>query len=68
MVFFSGLMDKEEMERLGFTEEISWESEEAEKKFLFEKIRNLKEKAKSNVFNQNEHRKTQKPADSSEKQ
>lgn len=56
------------MERLGFTEEISWESEEAEKKFLFEKIHNLKEKAKTNISTQNERRKPQKPDDPSEKQ
>ena len=43
---FSGLMDKEEFEKLGFTDEISWESEEAEKKFLFDKISKLKTRAR----------------------
>ena len=33
------------MEKLGFTEELSWESEEAEKKYLFNKIENQKRKA-----------------------
>jgi hypothetical protein len=31
-------MAKEEFEKLGFTNESSWESEEAEQKFLFNKI------------------------------
>ena len=30
-------MEKEEMERLGFTEQVSWENEESEKKFLYKK-------------------------------
>ena len=38
-------MEKEEMEKLGFTEELSWESEEAEKKYLFNKIENQKRRA-----------------------
>ena len=42
-------MEKEEMNRLGFTEQVSWESEEAEKKALFDKIANLKAKAAENV-------------------
>lgn len=31
----SGLMEHEEMQKLGFLQENSWESEAAEKKFLF---------------------------------
>ncbi len=31
----TGLMEKEGFDKLGFTKESSWESEEAEKKFLF---------------------------------
>ena len=41
-------MEKEEMNKLGFTEQISWESEEAEKKALYDKIANLKAKAAEN--------------------
>lgn len=38
-------MEKEEIEKLGFTNEGSWESEEAEQKYLFNKIQKAKEKA-----------------------
>lgn len=38
-------MEKEEMEKLGFTEELSWENEEAEQKYLFTKIENQKRRA-----------------------
>jgi len=38
----SGLMDKEEFEKLGFTDEGSWENEESEQRFLFNKIQKLK--------------------------
>jgi len=38
-------MDKEEMTKLGFTEESSWETEEQEKKYLFNKIMQYKENA-----------------------
>ena len=41
-------MEKEEIQKLGFTEQISWESEEAEKQALFDKITNLKTKAADN--------------------
>ena len=54
----SGLMEQEEMEKLGFTDEVSWETEEAEKKFLFEKIIKLKEKAQKNADLQKEFQKT----------
>lgn len=45
IIKFSGLMDKEEFSKLGFTEEISWENEEAEKKALYDKIHQMKKKA-----------------------
>ena len=40
-------MDKTEVEKLGFTENLSWENEEQEKQFLYEKINRLKKKAAS---------------------
>ena len=49
-----GLMEKEEIEKLGFTDDISWESEEAEKKFLFDKIGSLKKKAYESARSQAE--------------
>jgi hypothetical protein len=50
-VLFSirGLMDKEDMEKLGFTDQTSWESEEQEKKYLFNKIKNLKDRARDST-------------------
>lgn len=45
----SGLMEKEDFEKLGFTEESSWENEEAEQRFLFNKINKIKERAQENV-------------------
>lgn len=41
-------MEKEEFDKLGFTEEISWESEDSEKQALFEKIAKLRAKAAEN--------------------
>ncbi|MCB9093313.1 MAG: hypothetical protein H6620_12220 [Halobacteriovoraceae bacterium] len=41
-------MEKEEFDKLGFTEEISWENEDSEKQALFEKIAKLKAKAAEN--------------------
>lgn len=38
----SGLMEHEEMNKLGFVESNSWETEDSEKKFLFDKINNMK--------------------------
>lgn len=52
-------MEKEEMEKLGFTDDVSWETEEAEKKFLFEKIQNLKQKAYTNARTQAEAKRQQ---------
>ena len=37
------------MNKLGFLEENSWETEEAEKKFLLNQIKNMKEKAWKNA-------------------
>ena len=42
-------MEQESMEKLGFTEDLSWETEEQEKKFLFDKIQKFKSGAKSNM-------------------
>jgi len=41
-------MDKEEMSKLGFTESSTWDNEEQEKEFLFNKINGFKEKASKN--------------------
>lgn len=41
----SGLMEQEDMEKLGFLQQNSWETEEAEKKFLFESIQKMKKDA-----------------------
>ena len=54
-------MEKEEIEKLGFTDEISWETEEAEKKFLFSKIAELKKKAYDSAKDQAEFRFKSKP-------
>lgn len=53
-------MEKEEMEKLGFTKEVSWETEDAEKQELFSKIQNLKNKARQNAFAQAEFEKKKK--------
>ena len=37
------------MEKLGFTDQTSWESEEQEKKYLFNKIKNLRERARDST-------------------
>ena len=42
-------MEKEEMENLGFGDDVSWESEEAEKKYLFDKINERKIRAEENA-------------------
>ena len=56
---YSGLMEKEEMDKLGFTKEVSWETEEAEKKELWGRIQHLKDRAKKHAQAQAEfqHRK-----------
>ncbi|KAM3133077.1 hypothetical protein pb186bvf_014794 [Paramecium bursaria] len=41
----NGLMQKEDLEKLGITQETSWESEEQEKQFLYDKIERMREKA-----------------------
>lgn len=38
----SGLMEEEEMEKLGFLKENSWETEETEKEFLITRIEQIK--------------------------
>lgn len=38
-------MQHEQMNKLGFLQENSWETEEAEKKFLFESIQRMKKEA-----------------------
>jgi cytochrome c oxidase assembly protein subunit 19 len=38
----AGLMDKEEMDKLGMIEETSWKSEDEEKLYLYQKINDLK--------------------------
>lgn len=38
-------MEHEEMSKLGFLQENSWETEESEKKFLFNSIQKMKKKA-----------------------
>lgn len=43
-------MEHEEMDKLGFVQENSWESEAAEKKFLFEKIQKMKKEAWENAM------------------
>lgn len=44
-------MEHEEMSKLGFLESNSWESEESEKKFLFQQINKVKKEAWENVVN-----------------
>lgn len=46
----SGLMEQEEMNKLGFVNENSWESEAAQKKFLFNSIQKLKKEAWQTVL------------------
>ncbi|KRX06401.1 hypothetical protein PPERSA_05014 [Pseudocohnilembus persalinus] len=53
----AGLMEKEEFEKLGFTEEGSWESEQAEQKYLFQNIQERKQRAWGNVMDQARYRK-----------
>jgi cytochrome c oxidase assembly protein subunit 19 len=48
----NGLMEKESLNKLGFTDDLEWETEQEEKKVLFEKIQLLKKKAYDKVYNQ----------------
>lgn len=50
-------MEKEEMDKLGFTKEVSWETEDAEKQELWSKITQLKERAMKNAKSQAEYEK-----------
>ncbi|CAD8143113.1 unnamed protein product [Paramecium pentaurelia] len=45
----NGLMEKEDLSKLGLGPETSWESEEQEKQFLFDKINRIKTKAMDEV-------------------
>jgi len=50
-------MEKEEIEKLGFTKEVSWETEDAEKKELWGQIQNLKVRAFRNAQAQADYEK-----------
>lgn len=45
-----GLMKRESMEKLGFTPDLEWETEEQEKKALFDRIQQMKLRAYGNVM------------------
>ena len=49
----SGLMEHEEMSKLGFVESTSWETEESEKKYLFDHINKIKKEAWNTVLDKN---------------
>lgn len=49
----SGLMEHEEMSKLGFIESNSWETEDSEKRFLFDQINKIKKEAWQTVVDQN---------------
>ena len=51
----NGLMERESMEKLGFTKDLEWETELEEKKVIFNKIQNLKKKAFQNITKGNEN-------------
>jgi len=53
-------MEKEEMDKLGFTNEVSWETEDAEKQELWSKITHLKERAMKNARMQAEYERKKK--------
>ena len=58
----SGLMEHEEMSKLGFVDSNSWETEESEKKYLFEQINKIKRDAWQSVVDKNkENAKTPPP-------
>ena len=44
-------MEHEEMQKLGFVQENSWESEAAEKKFLFNQIQKMKSEGWKSALN-----------------
>lgn len=54
-----GLMEKEEIKTLGYLDENSWENEDQEKKFLFEKIQKMKEESWKVAVEQAERMKKQ---------
>lgn len=43
----NGLMEKQDMESLGFVKELDWETEEQENQAVMNRIRNLKERTES---------------------
>lgn len=49
----SGLMEHEEMSKLGFVESNSWETEESEKRYLFDQISQIKRDAWQTVVDKN---------------
>ena len=52
------------MDKLGFTEEVTWETEDAEKQFLYDKISQLKKKGFQSAMEQAEFKKMQDYKDS----
>ena len=50
----NGLMERESMEKLGFTKDLEWETELEEKKIIFGKIQELKKRAFQKFGNDNE--------------
>lgn len=52
-------MEKEEIKTLGYLDENSWENEDQEKKFLFEKIQKMKEESWKVAVEQAERMKKQ---------
>ena len=57
----SGLMEHEEMSKLGFVESNSWESEESEKMYLFDQIGEIKRNAWQTVADKNKDKMKQPP-------
>ena len=45
----AGLMEKTDMESLGFTEDLEWETEEEERKKTFDRIEQLKRRAATRI-------------------
>ena len=58
----SGLMEHEEMSKLGFVESNSWESQQSEKRFLFDQMNQVKQDAWTNVVNKNKDKPKAPPA------
>ena len=45
----AGLMEKQDMETLGFTQDLDWNTEEEERKKTFERIEQIKKRAQQRV-------------------